>query len=65
MVLDKLGDLIQKLPQSQFFRVHKSYIVNVEKIKQVEGNRVKLAAHEIPVYNTYKPAFEAYIMNRK
>jgi len=58
MILDKLSELMEKLPSKSFCRVHKSYIVNVQKIKQVEGNRIKFDSKEVPVSATYKKDFD-------
>jgi len=44
------------LPTSNFLRVHKSFIVALDKIKQIEGNRICIAAHKIPIGQTYKSA---------
>ena len=65
MVLDKLGELIKKLPETNFCRVHKSYIVNVHKIMQVEGNRIKFKNTHVPISSTYKQDFERYIRNEE
>lgn len=65
MVLDKLGELIKKLPETNFCRVHKSYIVNVHKIMQVEGNRIKFKNTHVPISSTYKQDFEKYIRNEE
>ncbi len=65
MVLDKLSELIKKLPETNFCRVHKSYIVNVNKIVQVEGNRIKFKNELVPISSTYKQNFEKYIRNEE
>jgi len=64
MVLDKLRDLLKKLPEQQFFRVHKSYIVNVKKITQVEGNRIFFQEKTVPISASYKQKFERYIIDK-
>ena len=61
MVLEKLSDLIEKLPSEQFFRVHKSFIVNVQKIREIEGNRIKFGQKAVPISASYKQAFEKFI----
>ncbi len=38
LIRNRLKDLLEKLPQQQFFHAHKSYIVNGSQIEQVEGN---------------------------
>lgn len=39
----------EKLPAKQFMRIHKSFIVNVDKIESIRGQRIKIGAHDIPV----------------
>jgi len=54
MVLEKLGDLEGKLPEKQFLRVHKSFIVNVAHIHQIEGNTLKIKDKSVGISATYK-----------
>ena len=61
LVLDKLSELIKKLPQKDFCRVHKSFIVNVRKIKEVEGNTIKFEKKEVPISATYRSDFERFL----
>jgi DNA-binding LytR/AlgR family response regulator len=42
------------LPQNKFMRVHRSYIVNLEKIKAVKGNMIELSKQEIPIGASYR-----------
>ena len=42
------------LPASAFLRVHKSFIVALNKIKLIEGNQIIINQHKIPVGQTYK-----------
>ncbi|MDO3643791.1 MAG: LytR/AlgR family response regulator transcription factor [Mucilaginibacter sp.] len=42
------------LPQNKFFRVHRSYIVNMEKIAAVKGNIIELNNAEIPIGANYR-----------
>jgi len=39
----------EKLPPKQFMRIHKSFIVNMEKIESIRGQRIKIGTHDIPV----------------
>jgi DNA-binding LytR/AlgR family response regulator len=54
MVLEKLSDLEEKLPTSQFIRVHKSFIMNKLYIKKVEGNQIFVSKQIIPISATYR-----------
>tara|TARA_R110002073_G_scaffold128999_3_gene275129 strand:+ start:89496 stop:90200 length:705 start_codon:yes stop_codon:yes gene_type:complete len=42
------------LPESQFVRTHKSYIVSIDKIEVIEGNRIQIKEHTIPIGKMYK-----------
>ena len=50
----KISALEELLPNDQFLRVHKSFIVATDKIKFIEGNRLTIQEHEIPIGQTYK-----------
>ena len=53
--------LEERLPQN-FMRIHRSYIVNLDKIKEVNKNRVILDADTyLPIGDSYKEAFNRYI----
>lgn len=39
---------------SVFFRCHKSYIVNIDLIEKIVGNRIVVPGKEIPIGRTYK-----------
>jgi DNA-binding LytR/AlgR family response regulator len=54
MVLEKLSDLEGKLPQNQFMRVHKSFIMNKLHIKKMEGNQIFVGTQIIPISATYR-----------
>jgi DNA-binding LytR/AlgR family response regulator len=44
------------LPSHQFLKVHRSFIVNREKISSIEGNRLFIGRQEIPIGRSYKDA---------
>ncbi len=43
------------LPQDQFFRVHRSYVINKENISGFEGNCLLVGSEKIPVSKQYRP----------
>lgn len=61
MVLDKLSDLLEKLPSKQFLRIHKSFIINISHIIRIEGNMVLISDKEIPISTTFKKDLEGVI----
>jgi len=44
------------LPKEKFMRIHRSFIVNVSKIKSIKGNMVEIQANEIPIGASYREA---------
>ena len=51
----------ESLP-SYFMRIHRSYIINLTKIQEVNKNRVIMDARtELPIGDLYKEAFQAYL----
>ena len=57
MTLQNFKSLEEVLPADNFIRVHKSYMVAINKIKSVEKNRISIAEEIIPVSDTYKDSF--------
>jgi DNA-binding LytR/AlgR family response regulator len=49
------SDFIAQLPQSEFIRTHRSFIVRVKAIENIEPTEVLALDFKIPVSNTYKP----------
>jgi DNA-binding LytR/AlgR family response regulator len=57
MTLQSFAKLEECLPPNRFCRVHKSFIVAIDKIKSVERGVIIIADQRIPVSNTYKDNF--------
>jgi DNA-binding LytR/AlgR family response regulator len=51
----------EKLPAERFMRVHKSYIISLDKLQSFKKNRVLLPDAEVPVSDNYRDALLAYI----
>lgn len=52
------------LPSEQFFRIHRSHIINTEKIEKLVGNQVYLLNGSIlPIGRAYKDEFVKRILN--
>lgn len=54
MVHGTLKEFESQLPEKQFERVHKSYVISLLKVVYVEGNLVKIGDHKIPVSLSYR-----------
>jgi DNA-binding LytR/AlgR family response regulator len=57
MTLQSFARLYEILPANKFCRVHKSYLVAIDKIKYIERGVIIIADKRIPVSNTYKEEF--------
>ena len=57
ITLISLQKLLDTLPQSNFTRIHKSFIINIDHIKSVQGNAVSIGNDVLPVSKTYRDSF--------
>jgi len=53
--------LEEQLPPERFMRVHRSFIINLEKISIIEKSFVVIDKAEIPIADKYKEAFQKYL----
>ncbi len=63
MTLLSMKKLINHLPKKEFMRVHRSFIVNLNKITVVERSRIVFGDVYIPVSEQYKPDFQKFLDN--
>jgi len=63
MTLQNFSELEILIPSSIVCRVHKSYMVALSKIENIERSRIKIADQLIPISETYKEAFFQLINN--
>jgi DNA-binding LytR/AlgR family response regulator len=62
MTLLSMKSIEEQLPAERFLRVHRSFIVNVDRIKMVERNRIIFDNNVyIPVSEQYKLKFQEFI----
>ena len=59
--LNSLKALETKLPESKFMRVHRSFIVNLDKIDTIERSRIVFGKIYIPVSDQFKDKFQEYL----
>jgi two-component system LytT family response regulator len=57
MTLQTFKELEEEIPSSVVCRVHKSYMVGIDKIESIERDRIKLKDVLIPISETYKKSF--------
>lgn len=61
MTLQSFKDIQLVLSEPQFLRVHKSFIVAIDKIDCIERGRIKIGNRFIPIGETYKKRLEIVI----
>lgn len=61
-----LSEIEEKLSPHTFLRIHKSYIINVEKISHVEGNEIFLTdvRQSFPIGTSYRDIFFNYMKEK-
>ncbi len=53
-LIDTLKNWREKLQSEQFVQIHKSYIINIDKVEKLSGNQVFIEGYRLPVGRTYK-----------
>ncbi|MDT3403981.1 LytR/AlgR family response regulator transcription factor [Mucilaginibacter terrae] len=53
LTLMALKKVLEKLPQNHFKRIHRSYVVAVDKIRIIQNRKIKLSKAELPVGDSY------------
>ncbi|WP_264554190.1 LytR/AlgR family response regulator transcription factor [Flavobacterium sp. N2038] len=48
-----LTSLSEELPADRFLRIHKSYVIALNKVKSIEGNRIQIQSYTIPIGRNY------------
>lgn len=62
VVLERLKNLEKALPAGRFLRVHRSYIINLSRIREAGRDSVTLDdGTTLPIGDSYRPAFKEYL----
>lgn len=54
LTLNTMKKILEKLPSNQFARIHRSYIIALNKIQSIGNKKVKLKHIELPIGEAYK-----------
>ena len=57
MTLQTFSDFEKEIPAPIICRVHKSFMVSLDKIESIERNRIKIQEQYIPISETYSQTF--------
>ncbi|WP_292010462.1 LytTR family DNA-binding domain-containing protein [Chryseobacterium sp.] len=61
LTLMSLKKLEEELSSEQFMRVHRSYIISLDKIEAIERNHIVIGEQQISIAPQYKEALQSYI----
>ncbi len=64
LTLMSLKTLEQELPDERFMRVHRSFIIALDKIESVERSQVVINKERITIAEQYKTKFQEFIENK-
>lgn len=53
LTLQTLKSLLEKLPEKQFVRIHRSYAISLKQVKSIHNRKVQLHSIELPVGTSY------------
>ena len=53
-IRDKISDISESLPTNDFIQVHKSFAIALKHINKIDGNRIHIQDHIIPIGKLYK-----------
>ncbi|MRT91873.1 LytTR family DNA-binding domain-containing protein [Ancylomarina sp. 16SWW S1-10-2] len=65
IIHETLKRFIEKLPTDSFLKVHRSFVININKIKYIEGNQVNISSKFIPIASSYRDKFYEAIDKNK
>jgi DNA-binding LytR/AlgR family response regulator len=61
VVNEIISSLESQLDSRQFIRIHKSYIINIKKVTNIDKHQIWLDKTPIPMGKSYKPNFEGFL----
>ena len=59
-----MKSLEEKLPADRFMRIHRSYIVGLDKIKTIERDHILFGKERIPISKQYKEVFNDFVKKK-
>ena len=64
MTLMTLKSLEATLPQGKFMKVHRSYIVNLDKVNLVEKHQILFGEQRVPVSESFREKFNDFLSGK-
>lgn len=59
LIRENMGDIFDLVPENDFIRVHKSYVVAVRHITMIEVHQLVINGEKIPIGSTYREPLRA------
>ena len=60
----KLSAFFQKLPPRNFVQIHKSFVVNMDKVTSLEGNLLGIESYKLPVSRNYRAQIKEILLKQ-
>lgn len=60
---NNLVSITEYLPEQKFIRIHRSYIIALNKVKAIEGNCVEIGGKLLPIGRNYQKTVKKLILN--
>ena len=61
LIREKISDVLDIMDSKKFVQVHKSFIVSKNKIETIQGNRIQIKEHQIPIGKSFKNSLVDYL----
>ncbi|RDV16614.1 DNA-binding response regulator [Pontibacter diazotrophicus] len=61
ITLLSMNKMMEKLSDAKFLRVHRSFIVSLQKIDSIEKSRIRIGNKEVPIGEVYKEQFLKWV----
>ena len=65
LALQRTSFMEEMLPSEDFIRIHRSHIINVNQIKEIDGNTIVIDQHRLTVSKRMKESFMAMIGRKR
>lgn len=62
VVYERMGFMEAKLPEAKFVRIHKSFIIAVDKVYSYSNECIKINNQKIPIGRMYKQGFLSRVL---
>ena len=63
LTLMSLKKALEKLPEDKFKRIHRSYVIAINKVKSIHNRKLKLAKIELPIGESYTESVRTWAKN--